>query len=110
MNFNIVMQKTFPLDPDVFDKVTGLYKMEKGNVEFSKKDDLLFMKRNGQLVEALVYKGDNTFEGGLGYIKVKFDLMPKGDAKVVVSMGKYDEGNLDAITTMEGTRFLKYKG
>jgi len=110
VNFNIVMQKTFPLDPDVFDKVTGLYEMEKGNVEFSKKDDLLFMKRNGQLVEALVYKGDNTFEGGLGYIKVKFDLMPKGDAKVVVSMGKYDEGNLDAITTMEGTRFLKYKG
>lgn len=109
VKFNVVMQKTYPLDPDVFAKVTGLYEMNKGNVEFTQKDDLLFMKQNGQLVEALVYKGNNTFEGGLGYIKAKFELTPEGGAKVSISRGNYDSGNLDTRQTTEGTRFLKYK-
>ena len=64
--------------------------MDKGNVEFTQKDDLLFMKQNGQLVEALVYRGNNTFEGGLGYIKAKFELIPNGGAKVRISKGKYE--------------------
>lgn len=108
VDFNIVMQKNFPLDPEVFLKVTGLYKMEKGNIEFTKQDDLLFMKRNGQLVEALVYKGNNTFEGGLGYIRAKFDLKPNGTSEVALSMGNYGNGNLESRQTMKGTRFLKY--
>ena len=109
VKFDIIMQETFPLDPEVFGKVTGLYRMDKGNVEFTQKDDLLFMKQNGQLVEALVYRGNNTFEGGLGYIKAKFELIPNGGAKVRISKGKYDDGNLESRQTMEGARFLKYK-
>lgn len=109
VKFDVVMKETFPLDPGVFDKVTGLYQMEKGNVEFTQNDDLLYMKQNGHLVEALVYKGNNTFEGGLGHIKAKFDLLPKGGANVSISTGNYDSGNLESRKTTKGTRFLKYK-
>ena len=82
--------------------------MDNGNPEFSMNDDLLFMKRNGQLVEALAYKGNNTFEGGLGYIRAQFELKQNDAANVTVSMGNFGTGDLDKRRTMQGTRFLKY--
>jgi hypothetical protein len=108
VKFDVIMRKEISLADEVYKKITGLYELEKGNAEFTKDGDLLMAKFNGQLVEALVYKGNNTFEGGLGYIKVKFELMEKGETKAIISRGRYDEGDLSKVTTQEGIRFLKY--
>jgi len=108
VRFDIVMKQSFPLDPGAYDKITGLYQLENGKVEFTREDDLLFMKWNGQLREALAYKGDNTFEGGIGYIKAKFDLQPEGESKVSISVSDYDNNDPSKVTTYEGVRFLKY--
>jgi protocatechuate 3,4-dioxygenase beta subunit len=108
VSFDIVMRETYPLDPSMYSKITGLYKMEKGNVEFIHDGDLLFLKFNGQLQEGLTYKGNNTFEGGLGYIKTKFELLPEGGSHVVITMGEYDGGDLSKVVTYEGSRYLKY--
>lgn len=108
VKFDVVMGKAFPLDDAGYKKITGLYELKNGNVEFTRDGDLLLAKLNGQLMEALVYKGNNTFEGGLGYVKAKFELLEKGDVKTTISMGNYDSGDLSSITTMEGLKFLKY--
>jgi len=99
--FNVFMSKEIPLDKKVYDKVTGLYKVEdNAMIEFSKNDDLLFMKLNGQLRASLKYIGNNTFEGGIGYPKATFELQNDGSVKVVVVM--------TASKTYNGTKFLKY--
>jgi protocatechuate 3,4-dioxygenase beta subunit len=100
VTFNIVMNKEFPLNAEVYNRITGIYRMDNDNmIEFHREDDLLFMKRNGQLVAGLKYIGDNTFEGGLGYPKVKFELLEKGGTKAVVELPR------NKIT---GEKFLKY--
>lgn len=99
--FNVVMSKKIPLDKKVYDKVTGLYKMEdNSNVEFLKSDDLLFLKLNGQLMASLEYIGHNTFEGGIGDPKATFELQNDGTVKVVIK--------ITATNTSTGTKFLKY--
>jgi len=108
VTFDILMRETYPLDPATYDKITGLYQLERGNAEFIQDGDLLFVKFNGQLQEGLSYKGNNTFEGGLGYIKSKFELLPEGGTKVVITLGDYDGGDLAKVKTWEGMRFLKY--
>jgi protocatechuate 3,4-dioxygenase beta subunit len=108
VKFDVIMRKEISLADEVYKKITGLYQLENGNAEFTKDGDLLMAKFNGHLVEALAYKGNNTFEGGLGYIKVKFELMEKGETKAIISRGRYDEGDLSKVTTQEGIRFLKY--
>jgi len=107
VKFDIRMQKEYTLDAAAGKKLTGLYQLEKGNAEFFLEDDLLFLKLNGQLMEALTYKGDNTFEGGLGYIKARFTLLPQG-SQVVITMGDYDGKDLVKTTSYKGERFLKY--
>ncbi|MDO9000196.1 MAG: catechol 1,2-dioxygenase [Bacteroidota bacterium] len=98
--FNVSMSKEIPLDQKVYDKVTGLYNIGDSNtIEFTKNDDLLFMKRNGQLFSSLKYIGNNTFESGIGYPKVTFELLKDGGTKVVV---------VTATKTYNGTKFLKY--
>jgi catechol 1,2-dioxygenase len=99
--FNVIMSKEIPLDKKVYDKVTGLYKVDDNTIiEFTKNDDLLFMKLNGQLRASLKYIGNNTFEGGIGYPKVTFELQNDGSVKVVAEMA--------ANKTYTGTKFLKY--
>ncbi len=99
--FNVIMSKEIPLDKKVYDKVTGLYKVEDNTIlEFTKNDDLLFMKRNGQLAASLKYIGNNTFEGGIGVPKTTFELLTDGGVKVVV---------VTASKTYNGTKYLKYK-
>jgi len=99
--FNVIMSKEIPLDKKVYDKITGLYQMEENStLEFVKNDDLLFMKHNGQLRASLKYIGNNTFEGGIGYPKVTFELQSSGSVKVVVVR--------TADKTVTGTKFLKY--
>lgn len=101
VTFDIVMSKEFPLDSKVYNRITGLYKMEdESNIEFIKSDDLLLLKRNGHLLEGLRYVGNNTFEGGVGYPKVSFELLEKGGTKAVISLPS---------KSVSGEKFLKYK-
>lgn len=98
--FNVIMSKEIPLDKKVYDKITGLYGFEDNTIiEFTKNDDLLFMKRNGQLIASLTYIGKNTFEGGTGFPKATFRLSPDGTANVVL---------VSATKTYSGTKYLKY--
>ena len=99
--FNVIMSKEIPLDKKVYDKITGLYKVDENSIiEFAKNDDLLFMKQNGQLRASLKYIGNNTFEGGIGYPKATFELQNDGSVKVVVER--------TADKTYTGIKFLKY--
>lgn len=98
--FNVVMQKEIPLDAKVYDKITGLYRMcNYATIEFTKNGDLLFMKYNGQLSEALKYTGGNTFEGGIGFPKISFELLTTGGVKVTM---------VDRNRTYNGEKHLKY--
>ena len=100
VTFDVVLSKEFPLDKEVYNKITGLYMMDSGNtLEFIKNDDLLFMKRNGQLISSLKYIGNNTFEAGIGFPKVTFELLEKGDTKVLVTTRD---------KTFTGEKYLKY--
>lgn len=100
VTFDVVLSKEFPLDKEVYSKITGLYMMDSGNtIEFIKNDDLLFMKRNGQLIASLKYIGNNTFEAGIGFPKVTFELLAKGVTKVVVTTRD---------KTYTGEKYLKY--
>jgi len=101
VTFDVVMHKEYPLDQEVYHKITGLYRMEdKSNIEFIQNDDLLFLKRNGHLLEGLRYAGNNTFEGGTGNPKVTFELLEKDATKAVVNFyGKI----------INGEKFLKYR-
>ena len=74
--------------------------------EFYKDGDQLFVKVNGQIMEAMDYKGNNSFEGGLGQVKVQFELLGNGGAKAIVN---YVGDNRKWIT-VEGTKTLKYPG
>ncbi len=101
--FNVVMSKEIPLDKKIYDRVTGLFDVGDNNfIEFIKNDDLLFMKLNGQLTADLKYIGNNTFEGGIGYPKVTFELLKDGGTKVVVVT------DIPIAKTYNGTKYLKY--
>ena len=90
--FDVIMSKTFPLDDQVYKKIEGLYRTDEKIAdserifEFARKDDILFVKLKGQLVAGLKYIGENTFEGGMGYPKVKFDLQQGGNVKASIEM------------------------
>lgn len=107
--FDVVMGKSFPLDDAGYDKITGLYQLNDGMAEFNRQDDLLFLKLNGQIMEGLVYKGDNSFEGGIGFNKVKFELLPNGDVKTFITM--WDSWSEDDrfLEEYQGIKVLKYK-
>ncbi len=98
--FNVNMGKEIPLDKKVYDKITGLYQMDKNTFEFNRMDDLLFVKFNGQLVSSLKYIGNNTFEEKIEQLKVVFELLPNDITKANIEY----YGN-----KMSGERFLKYK-
>ena len=107
IKFDIVLRQEYPLDAAAFKKVSGLYEMnDKSMVEFYRQEDQLFMKVNGQIMEALDYKGNNNFEGGLGVYKVNFELLAGNQVKVRISE-TYVAGN-EHLT--HGTKTLKYPG
>ena len=98
--FDVVMSKEFPLEKEVYNKITGLYWMDDDSkIEFIKNDDLLFLKRNGQLTASLKYIGNNTFEGGIGYPKVTFELLAKGETKAIIKLRN---------KSLSGQKYLKY--
>ncbi len=102
--FNVVMSREIALDEKVYDRLTGLYDVGDHNfIEFSKSDDLLFMKQNGQFWAALKYIGNNTFEGGIGYPKATFEIQKDETVKVVVIT------DIPTSKTYHGIKYLKYK-
>jgi len=108
VKFDVVMGKSFPLVEAVYRKITGLYKLNNGMVEFNHQDDLLFLKLNGQIMEALVHKGDNSFEGAMSFNKVKFKLLPNGDVKAMIRMWDSWSADNKYLKTYEGIKVLKY--
>jgi protocatechuate 3,4-dioxygenase beta subunit len=107
VQFDIVMSKEFKPDNSVFEKLIGVYKMnDKSVMEFYKKDDLLFLKWNGQIREGLSYKGNNTFAGGIRDITAaNFQLQPDNTVKVKVHFKTITEGEID----LEGIKTFKYQ-
>lgn len=98
--FNVVMNKEIPLDKTVYKKITGLYSMnDDSKIEFIQNDDLLLIKRNGQLTAGLTYQGNNSFEGGIGFPKVRFELLANGGSKAIVTT---------QTKTYSGEKYLKY--
>jgi catechol 1,2-dioxygenase len=107
VKFDIILKDEYVLEATAFKKIAGLYQMkDKSIVEFYKDGDQLFAKINGQIMESMDYKGNNSFEGGLSRIKALFEFPAGGMAKVKVS---YMEG-LDKFIVIEGDKMLKYPG
>lgn len=107
VKFDIVLKDEYVLDAAAFKKLSGLYEMkDKSMCEFYRQDDQLFVKVNGQIMEAMDYKGNNSFEGGLGRVKATFEFPGNGTVKVKAS---YMTGP-DKYVTIEGDKMLKYPG
>jgi protocatechuate 3,4-dioxygenase beta subunit len=108
VTFDVVMGKSFSLNDAGYKKITGLYQLKNGMAEFTKEDDLLFLKLNGQYMEGLIYKGNNTFEGGNGFNKVQFEIAANGDVKTKITMwDKWSEDQKD-LELYEGLKVFKY--
>lgn len=108
VKFDVVMGKSLLLDDAAYKKITGLYQLEKGMAEFTREDDLLILKMNGQYMETMRYKGNNIFEGGLGFNKVRFEIMGNGDVKANITMWDMGPGNQKYLEKHEGLKTLKY--
>ena len=103
VKFNVYLKEEYVLEASAFKKIVGLYEMSnKSMSEFYKDGDQLFAKINGQIMEAMDYKGDNSFEGGLAYIKAKFELLSNGGATVKITIKE------DKPVEITGTKLLKY--
>lgn len=101
VTFDVVMSKEFPLDKQVYSKITGIYEMDNGILyEFYMDDDLLFMKKNGQVWAALKYLGNNTFGGVVDDPKVAFELVEKGNTKATI---------IALDQTIKGEKAFKYR-
>jgi protocatechuate 3,4-dioxygenase beta subunit len=107
LTFDIVLAKELKPVDDVFKNLGGVYKMnDKSMLEFYREGDLMFMKWNGQIREALSYKGDNEFSGGVSNTTTaKFEIMP--DQKVKVTLHFYAL-ILQKELTLEGVKAFKY--
>jgi len=103
VKFDVYLKEEYMLEPTAFKKIEGLYEMsDKSMIEFYKDGDQLFAKINGQIMEAMDYKGDNSFAGGIDYVKAKFELLSGGGAKVKVTIKE------DKPIEITGTKLLKY--
>ena len=103
VKFDVYLKEEYVLEETAFKKIVGLYEMsDKSMIEFYKDGDQLFAKINGQIMEAMDYKGDNSFAGGIDYVKAKFELLNGGGAKVKVTIQD------DKPIEITGTKLLKY--
>ena len=103
VKFDVYLKEEYVLEATAFKKIEGLYEMsDKSMIEFYKDGDQLFAKINGQIMEAMDYKGDNSFAGGIDYVKAKFELLSNGGAKVKVTITE------DKPIEITGTKLLKY--
>jgi protocatechuate 3,4-dioxygenase beta subunit len=105
IKFDVYLKEEYVLEAAAFKKIEGLYEMsDKSMIEFYKDGDQLFAKINGQIMEAMDYKGDNSFAGAIDYVKAKFELLSGGGAKVKVTIKD------DKPIEITGTKLLKYPG
>ncbi len=100
LNFDVVLGKNLPLSDEAYKKIAGLYQTERSKYEYIQSDDLLLLKRNGQISASLNYIGNNTFEGAFGRPKVKFEFLASGEVQSTTSY--------PGRSTFVGTKFLKY--
>ncbi len=107
VKFDIVMGKTYKLEDTGYKKITGLYQLNKDKAEFSREDDLLMLKMNGQIMEGLLYKGNNTFEGGLSFNKARFEILSNGDVKTYITMWDMS-ADKRFLESYEGVKIAKY--
>jgi hypothetical protein len=106
--FDIVMAKEFLLDDTVFAKITGLYELtNKTKVEFTRSDDVLFVKLSGQLDDVLYYKGNNSFKDALDTTRIKFELQENGETIIAGEFLANPEKN--EWVKFNGKRILKYQ-
>jgi len=104
VKFDVYLKEEYVLEATAFRKITGLYDMSnKSMADFYNDGDQLFVKLNGQIMEAMDYKGNNTFEGGLGFVKVFFNIQNDGGTKVKIQIKEKE--SKQEIT---GTKILKY--
>jgi protocatechuate 3,4-dioxygenase beta subunit len=105
--FDVVMQEEFKVDDIVFAKISGIYAMsDKSLMEFYRNGDLLFLKWNGQIREALSYQGNNEFvSGGMGKTTAKFELLESNEVRVKVNFFR-QAYNKDV--PLEGIKSFKY--
>ena len=108
VTFDVIMGKTFKLNDAGFNKITGLYKLQNGIAEFIREDDLLFLKINGQFMEGLSYKGNNLFEGGIGFNTAKFEIMSNGEVKTKITMWNHWAEDQKDLKSYEGIKAFKY--
>ena len=105
INFNVVLAKEFKPDDSVFEKLSGLYTMNDNSIiEFYREGDLLFMKWNGQIREALQYKSNNVFNGGIANSAI-FELLENGAIKVKIHFITV----LKKEFSLDGIKSFKYK-
>ena len=104
IRFDIVLKKEYLPDNSVFHKVCGIYKMSDGSMmEFYRDGDFLFYKTDHQIWGGLTYTDNNKFVGGVNDTEAKFELLPRGGAKVQFRFSRRREIRL------EGTKILRYE-
>lgn len=108
VKFDIVLGESYTLSEEGYRKICGLYELNKGTAEFYRQDDLLFLKLNGWIMEGLSYKGNNLFEGGMGFNKVKFEITEDGSVLVSITMWDNWSENNQFLEKYEGKKVLKY--
>jgi protocatechuate 3,4-dioxygenase beta subunit len=105
VRFDVFLREEYVLENTAFQKIAGLYEMSNQSMmEFYRDGDQLFVKINGQIMEALDYTGNNSFLGGLAQTKVQFELLANGSVKAKVN---YQDDNQKWME-VTGTKTLKY--
>ena len=107
LKFDVVLSKELKPADELFKNFAGVYQMnDKSLMEFYREGDLLFMKWNGQIREALAYKGNTQFSGGVNEsTKAKFELLSGHKVKVTLH---YLAPALKKEFNLEGTKAFKY--
>jgi catechol 1,2-dioxygenase len=107
VQFDITMGKSFLLNDAGYKKITGLYQLKNGMAEFTREDDLLFLKMNGQYMEGMVYKGNNLFEGGMSANRAKFEILTNGDVTCSIKLWDFSTDQ-SFLEQHDGLKVLKY--
>lgn len=103
LRFDVILRNEYLPDDDVFRKVSGIYKMsDNAMMEFYREGDLLFYKRNNQIMGGLSYRDANTFIGGVNDTEATFELQPQNNASVRFRFSRRRE------TKLTGMKIVNY--
>ena len=108
VKFDVVMAETFPLDDAGYKKSPVYINLKNAMAKFIREDDLLFLKLDGQFMEGLRYKGSNSFEGGNGFNKAKFEIMSNGEVRTWITMWDHWTEDQRFLKQYEGVKAFKY--